>query len=192
MASVSEAENDPFDTILSLEDKFYEDGFQLGYKDGERVGLVEGRCFGLEKGFEKFLLMGKLHGNAAVWSARLKTQEDIVESGEDAVDQVNVTSHKFPVPNPSVAQNLRLASHLKTLYALTEMETLSTQNTEDAIAEFDDRLRRAEGKAKIIEKLTGDRRIDFNTKGSLTTVRSNGETNLEGNIEDTSILNARH
>ena len=66
-----DADSDPFDDLLSLEDKFYKEGYDLGVSDGERAGRVEGRLFGLEKGFEKYAAMGRLHGRAIIWAGRL-------------------------------------------------------------------------------------------------------------------------
>jgi hypothetical protein len=59
---------------------------------------------------------------------------------------------------PSLPKIQRLERHLKVLHVLSESESLSTENTEEAVSEFDDRLKRAEGKAKIIERLVGEGR----------------------------------
>ena len=73
--------------------------------------------------------------------------------------------------------------HIKTLHALAESESLSTENTEEAVADFDDRCKRAHAKAKIIERMAGE------VKGGLGgQVKSSGD----GSIEDVSVLNARH
>lgn len=62
---------DVFADVLNLEDRYYKEGYDLGVADGSKSGRIEGRLFGLQKGFEKFLEMGKLNGRAAVWEARL-------------------------------------------------------------------------------------------------------------------------
>merc|ERR1711977_512089 len=56
--------------------------------------------------------------------------------------------------------NQTLAKHLKVLHALAESESLSTENTEEAVSDFDDRLKRAQGKAKIIERIVGENQGD--------------------------------
>jgi hypothetical protein len=76
----------------------------------------------------------------------------------------------------------RLSKHIKTLYALAESESLSTENTEEAVSDFDDRCRRAQAKAKIIERMAGEVRGDSIGKG-----KSSGD----GCIEDVSVLNVR-
>ncbi len=42
------------------------------------------------------------------------------------------------------------------LHSLTDPLTFSTDNTEDAVADFDDRLKRAGAKAKVIERSIGE------------------------------------
>ncbi|KAK3670523.1 hypothetical protein LTR78_009627 [Recurvomyces mirabilis] len=64
-------DDDPFAPLLSLEQDYYTEGYSLGLNDGIRSGRIEGRIFGLEKGFDKFVQMGRLAGRAAVWDARL-------------------------------------------------------------------------------------------------------------------------
>ena len=73
-------EADPFDSLLSLEDKFYKEGYDLGVSDGTHAGLIEGRLFGLERGFEKYVSMGNLYGRAVIWTGRLPTTQEILVS----------------------------------------------------------------------------------------------------------------
>lgn len=139
---VTQPQHDPFDSLLSLEDQYYNQGFELGVTDGSRAGRIEGRIFGLEKGFEKFAAMGALAGRCAVWDARVPQ--------ESPSEPLAATSLK-PLP-----QNARLAKHVHTLFALTEAQSLSTENNEDSVSDFDDRFKRAEGKVKVIEKIIGE------------------------------------
>jgi len=66
----------------------------------------------------------------------------------------------FPSQLPPLPNNQRLAKHLKMLHALSESASLSTENTEEAVNDFDDRLKRAQAKEKIISKMTGDSKGD--------------------------------
>lgn len=78
-------EEDPFDSLLNLEENFYDDGYQLGVADGSRAGRIEGRAFGLEKGFEKFLPMGILHGRSTVWAGRLANHQGQRQGANGAI-----------------------------------------------------------------------------------------------------------
>ena len=207
-----DADSDPFDDLFSLEDKFYKEGYDLGVSDGERAGLVEGRLFGLEKGFEKYAAMGKLHGRAIIWAGRLpeiKSQAYVESKGgekKSATTGIETLSTQGEEDEPtmhgasckvhSLPANPRLESHIRTLYALTEPGSLSTENNEDSVSDFDDRLKRAEGKTKIIERLTGEVISGDMSESSLgeQSALQNARTKKKGDggIEDISSLHARH
>jgi len=183
-------EEDPFDGLLGLEDQFYNEGYQLGIADGKEAGKIEGRVFGLEKGYEKYIEMGKLHGRSLVWAARLPQKKTAEGSGNSAGSVVQEQALPNQDENatigslPALSKNPRLEKHIKVLYALVELDTLSTENTEDSVSDFDDRLKRAQGKIKIIEKLVGEEPL---MEGASGQAGSGG-----GNIEDVDILKARH
>ena len=199
-------EEDPFDTLLSLEDGFYKEGYDLGVSDGDRAGLVEGRLFGFEKGFEKYAAMGKLHGRAAVWAGRVPRSDsnyaipethDVKGIERDQREDLPSLEKAVERHAPRLSANARLETHVRTLYALTELGSLSTENNEDSVSDFDDRLKRAEGKVRILEKLTGEtthegtaERALFNDFQALPMDFTNNKG--DGSIEDVSSLHARH
>lgn len=181
--SVTAMESDPFDDLLGLEDKFYTDGYKLGVADGATAGRIEGRVFGLEKGFEKYAEMGRLHGRSQIWNGRLPNLKKASPASAmpDAAEAAEASG--LPTALPLLPANPRLEKHLKVLYALTEPASLSTENTEESVSDFDDRLKRARGKIKIIEKVIGD---EGTGEGSVNAA-SRGQ-----NIEEVDILKARH
>ncbi|KAK4237786.1 3-oxoacyl-reductase [Achaetomium macrosporum] len=138
-ASTTSTSTDPFDTLLTLEDQFYTEGYNQGLADGAVAGRTEGRQLGLERGFQKFLESGRLQGRTIVWANRLPSNGTTSEGGV--------------VKLPPLPDNARLEKHITTLYALVEAESLSTENTDEAVNDFDDRLRRAQGRAKVIERM---------------------------------------
>ncbi|KAI1007145.1 hypothetical protein K3495_g1076 [Podosphaera aphanis] len=138
-----------FDELVDLEQQFYDSGFQQGLADGKVAGLREGRTFGLERGFEKYAESGRLYGRSLVWANQMVLAQNAPTS---EVDQESQASAKLK-PLPS---GRRLSKHLKVLHALVEPETLSIQNTEESVSDFDDRLKRAQAKAKMVEKLIGE------------------------------------
>lgn len=195
-------DEDPFDGVLGLEDTFYDEGYKLGEADGKRAGHVEGRLFGLEKGFEKFVEMGRLHGRSIVWASRhphMREQHPHITPFEHGpnVEETDPRPKSTATADrllPCLPDNLRLERHLRTFHALVELESLSTQNAEDGVAEFDDRLKRANGKAKIIEKSIGEESegepIEDGAPRPIAPASSKNQG--EGSIEDISILQARH
>jgi hypothetical protein len=201
---------DPFDSLLTLEDTLYTSAYAQGVQDGARAGRIEGRIFGLEKGFEKFAAMGVLHGRACVWGSRLpltslpaaeeSTKRPVAEQsglgngvaigglrGDADVkyeydtglaDALSSTSNSQPLVAPfssgattatekkneehkstilpPLPENARLARNIHLLHGLTDPLTFSTSNTEDDVADFDDRFKRASAKTKIIERTIGE------------------------------------
>jgi hypothetical protein len=163
---------DTFDEVLGLEEQYYTDGYAQGLADGGRAGQIEGRTFGLEKGFEKYLESGRLHGKSLIWASRLShlQEKSLNSEGERHVKL------------PSFSENVRLAKHVKILHALAESDTLSTENTEESVSDFDDRLKRAQAKAKMIDRMAGEGRASDEAKRS----------SKDRSIEDISVVNARH
>lgn len=180
---MAEAE-DPFDRLLGLEDEFYKEGFDVGVKDGKRAGMIDGRLFGLENGFQKYVAMGRLHGRARVWAGRMSQSDQKPDPIENTLDE-NISQGNDDFVTR--LDNPRLKTHVRTLYALTEPSSIATENSESAVADFDDRLKRAVGKAKVIKKLTGELDQDYNEHP-----RKDAKAKGDGEIEDTSVLNARH
>lgn len=220
-----EMEEDPFDSLLNLEEKFYDDGYQLGVADGSRAGRIEGRAFGLEKAFEKFLPMGVLHGRSTVWAGRLpnhqgqrhrpdeantkeqprqsiEPEHEVSNTGDQSIPQTSENEQILAADSspesrlPTLPDNPRLEKHIQTLYALVEAASLSTENTEEAVSDFDDRFKRATAKAKIIERLIGEVNHRSN-QGSVSDAQLDGhqrekkqenKSGGDGSIEDISSL----
>lgn len=154
--TIAMADDDPFGDLLNLEDQFYQDGYKQGQADGDRAGRIEGRSLGLEKGYQKFLESGRLHGKAIVWANRLpglagRSPSESQQQEEDSSAGKTQQPSLLPLPN-----NARLKKNVTALFALTEPDSLSTDNTDESVSDFDDRLKRAEGKAKVIEKMLGE------------------------------------
>jgi hypothetical protein len=177
--------NDTFDEILGLEEKFYDDGYRQGLADGIVAGRIEGRKFGLEKGFEKYVESARLHGKSVIWANRIPQLKDSAtkktqEVQEKKLEQVLAGQSTTFSPLPSLPNNQRLIKHLQVLYALAESDSLSTENTEEAVSDFDDRLKRAQAKAKIVERMVGETQKETGQSGEIA-------PRGDANIEDASI-----
>jgi len=182
-------DEDLFGDILNLEDNYYQDGHRLGVEDGSRAGRIEGRTFGLEKGFDKFFEMGKLHGKSQIWTARLHSSEAPSGENEKSAQVGSITNIEGASTVKKLPDNARLEKHIRTLFALTELESLSTSNDEDDVSEFDDRFKRAVSKAKVIENIIGEQNGDAeSSQGQKSTerkgVKLSRAATAEKNIED--------
>lgn len=153
----SPSQEDPFDTLLTLESQYHAEGRTLGIAEGSVSGRIEGRVFGLEKSFEKFIELGRLGGRAAVWNARLPDHG--TGSSVSSPQQLEVSKDE---PDPSKLGLLpgsgseRLVRHVRRLVELTDAEDVSRENSEEGVQDFDDRLREAKAKAVLIERLVGE------------------------------------
>lgn len=161
------------DSLLTLEDSLYANAYSRGVSDGALAGRIEGRIFGLEKGFEKFAALGELHGRSVVWASRV-----LEKSNSGQVE-------KHPKKELStMTKNPRLINNVTLLHSLTDPETFSTDNTEEAVADFDDRFKRAGAKAKVIERILGEGNASHGP--SVTSPRASpargktGNMNIEG------------
>jgi len=175
---------DPFEEVFNLEDQFFREGYKQGYDDGAKAGRVEGRSFGLEKGFEKFVEAGRLQGRAGVWGSRLEKSKP-KETSSDAVSD----SWTADIPRlgklPQLPRNAKLEKNITSMYSLVEPDTLSTENTDEAVADFDDRLRRAQGRARVIAKAIGEPTEPFNAREAADRSRRG-----DGSIEDNALRQA--
>lgn len=172
--------SDPFEQILDLEDTFYQEGYDAGLADGEHAGLVEGKVFGIEKGYEKALELGRIHGRGLVWQSRLHPEQsakssstpvDKDQSPEGILGQT-LKSSKLP-------KNSRLVKHIEGLISIFEDKSTALDNSDDSVAEFDDRLSKAQARAKVIAAIVGEQ-----WKSEVV--------NTNTGIEDAEGLNARH
>ncbi|OLN86429.1 putative ORAOV1 family protein [Colletotrichum chlorophyti] len=142
--------SDPFDDILTLEDQFFSEGYRQGTEDGVQAGKIEGRSVGLAKGYEKFLESGRIHGRSVVWANRLSLPQKTAADTSPGEQQQKTCSL------PPLPPNARLEKNVTAAFALLEPDTLSKENSDDAVNDFDDRFKRAQGKVKIIERMTGE------------------------------------
>lgn len=186
-----EANVDPLDDLLTLEDALYTSAYQLGVSDGARAGRIEGRIFGLEKGFEKFAGLGMLHARACVWGARLPSSQVRPQStagtGKGVERDLEKKKEDGLQPLPG---NPRLEKHVQMLHGLTDPLTFATENTDEAVADFDDRFKRAGAKAKVIERIIGETDSSSSpshgeeAKGQGRRVNVAGQGKKEDSIED--------
>lgn len=189
--SPTTTEDDLFDDVLNLEEQYYQEGYAEGLRDGVEAGKIEGRSVGLKSGFEKFLEAGRLQGRALVWANRLPGL--MADDADSKTTPLSASTTSAPEGDSSVfravettaslprlpASNARLEKNVVTLYGLLEPGTLSTQNDDEAVNDFDSRLKGAQGKAKIIDRAIGEKVPTSDAAGGqgLSTAK-------EANIED--------
>ncbi|EEY14510.1 conserved hypothetical protein [Verticillium alfalfae VaMs.102] len=153
---------------MNLEERFYDEGYTQGTKDGDRAGKIEGRSVGLANGYDKFLESGRLYGKSLVWANRLQVRtpssaevEGAVAASTPAGPASTTVKNSTGAQNkcllpPLPSTNSRLEKNIIVAHALVEPDTLSTENNDDAVNDFDDRVKKAQGKVKVIERMLGE------------------------------------
>jgi hypothetical protein len=173
------------DSLLDLEEQFYQEGYDLGTADGTEAGYTEGSVFAVEKGFEKFVEMGRLYGKALVWAQRLTKVSHDQSTSESDILGPSACREMPTLP----AHSARLTRNLQTLLELVDPASLDMSNTEDAVNDADERLKGAAMKAKLIQRAMGEREEMLGARADAKEMSASGDGS--GSIEDISSLNVR-
>ncbi|PGH03865.1 hypothetical protein GX51_03853 [Blastomyces parvus] len=138
-----------------------------------------------------------LPDTSAASSTSSSSKAQGADRDNDKVDSLNLGSTHTPAPLlpalPPLPRNSRLEKHIASLLSLVDPLALSMENSEDAVEDFDERLKKALAKVKLIERILGEQN---SSDGS--SVSNNKNNSREGNrpvdgdsIEDFGTLPAR-
>jgi len=188
--------DDILDSVLGLEDAAYQAGFEEGKADGAEAGYTEGRTFGFEQGYQKALEMGKLYGRALMLDACIANPNLISNQTANPshigraiantliADPKNHHAASDTLKAPILSDNPRLKKHIDLLLKLTNPDTLPTENSDEAVEEFDDRMKKAVAKAKVIDRMIAGP-YNLTISGQATETQSQPAAG-SGNIEELS------
>ncbi|KAG7092481.1 hypothetical protein E1B28_008833 [Marasmius oreades] len=95
-------DNFDLESLVHLEQIFYDSGYQEGHAHGRIHGLIEGRALGREKGFEMWEELGFYEGFALLWKSVsiLQGRED--DRALNHIKHLLTLISEFPRANPSV------------------------------------------------------------------------------------------
>ncbi|KAK2731038.1 hypothetical protein FQN57_003710 [Myotisia sp. PD_48] len=177
--------------VLDLEEEYYTEGYILGTRDGKMAGDKEGSIFAVVTAFEKAQLMGRLYGKGIVWAQYLQDQykppinlnssrhhwdgdgcEHEIRRSATTVELLIIIGQIHGLQLSLSPRNLRLEKHISAFLVLVNPLTLALHNTEEEVSQFDQRLKKAVIKAKIIERMLGEQ-SDYSTHDEP------GESNIE-------------
>ncbi|OOG01197.1 hypothetical protein ASPCADRAFT_402074 [Aspergillus carbonarius ITEM 5010] len=197
-------ESNLLESLLDLEESFYREGYGLGVADGAHTGYTEGSVFAVEKGFEKFVELGRLYGKALVWTQRLADSQPYKNFDPAGLDKGPPSSSLLASDkpdgfsmDPAICQEMsrfpsssRLAKNIDTLLELVDPASLPMVNTEEAVNDVDERMKGAAIKAKLIQRALGEREDNSDIHPDAKELPTSGDGT--GSIEDISSLNIRH
>ncbi|KAH8836057.1 DUF1715-domain-containing protein [Flagelloscypha sp. PMI_526] len=89
------------DSLVHLEQTFYDAGFKDGFDHGRIHGLIEGRALGREKGFEMWEELGFYEGFAKTWIQILQKQGRATDRAYTHASHLMESISQFPRANPS-------------------------------------------------------------------------------------------
>ncbi|KIM35588.1 hypothetical protein M413DRAFT_449638 [Hebeloma cylindrosporum] len=92
------------ESLVNVEQTFYDEGYQNGFSHGRIHGLIEGRALGREKGFEMWEELGFYEGFAKTWMAVLVKQGKSDERASQHIRYLLDTISHFPRVNPSASE----------------------------------------------------------------------------------------
>ncbi|KAF8346067.1 hypothetical protein F5887DRAFT_121745 [Amanita rubescens] len=94
---------DDFDleSLVHVEQSFYDSGYKDGFAHGRIHGLIEGRALGREKGFEMWEELGFYQGFALMWEAIYKQQSRSEDRATNHIKHLLNLISQFPRVNPS-------------------------------------------------------------------------------------------
>jgi hypothetical protein len=136
--------NNPLIIQWLISRSLYQEGYALGFTDGEQAGRIEGRTFGLERGFDKFLELGRLQGRCSVWKARIKSP-----ASPDTTSEATNTVRNYQITNPRAQKQIELLSLLLT--------NPPFKNNEESVEEVEETLKKGRGKGKVLMNMLGEK-----------------------------------
>ncbi|KAL2157633.1 hypothetical protein VTH06DRAFT_5114 [Thermothelomyces fergusii] len=143
-------------------------GLERGFQKFAEAGRMQGRAIvwanrlrlgqeppGRGRGAHHQQHRRRHDGTAGPGAGGPRARDEAARTGKGRAEKEEEEERTAPAL-PPLPDNPRLRRHVTTLYALAETESLSTENTDEAVDDFDDRLRRAQGRLKVIERMTGE------------------------------------
>ncbi|KAF8640989.1 hypothetical protein AX17_000634 [Amanita inopinata Kibby_2008] len=104
-ARVLMADEFDLESLVHVEETFYDVGYQDGFAHGRIHGLIEGRALGREKGFEMWEELGFYEGFALMWAAIYKQQGRVDDRATNHVKHLLELISQFPRVNPSAVDS---------------------------------------------------------------------------------------
>jgi len=93
------------ESLVHLEQTFYDVGHEDGFAHGRIHGLIEGRALGREKGFEMWEELGFYEGFALMWQAIYANQGRDNERAAHHIKHLLDLIKQFPRVNPSASDS---------------------------------------------------------------------------------------
>jgi len=140
-------------------------GLEKGFEKFASLGVLHGRSvvWGARLPSQKLDLDAGVAESKGVENVRNEAKrEGGIEVGTDqnsgiggeTIEEANAQeAEKLQCVLPPLPSLPRLPPHITLLHSLTDLTTFSTENSEEAVADLDDRFKRGQSRAKLVELL---------------------------------------
>lgn len=133
------------DGILDVEDEFYAQGYQEGQDQSIKEQFVEGKIYGLQTGFQRFLVIGYIRGLLEDWK-RLENP-----SISTHLDQLEKLVANIPTSNGDKEVEIYEKAVIKARNKVRVVATITKTN--DKILNLDNLIKEVGGTLQVSENL---------------------------------------
>ncbi|GEQ71876.1 hypothetical protein JCM33374_g5562 [Metschnikowia sp. JCM 33374] len=136
------------DAALDLEETFYEKGFQEGHDHSVREQFLEGKIYGLQTGFQRFIIVGYLQGLLEEWSKPEQSQSTSLKTHLEQLRRF-LTEISFSNDDHAVAQYEKSITSARNKARVIAAIT----KTSDKISRLDGLIKEIGGNLQVSEDL---------------------------------------
>lgn len=133
------------DDVLNLEEEFYSKGYQEGQEKTASEQFLEGKVYGLQTGFQRFLVVGYIKGLVDEWE---KLPEKAV--------QLHLKQLRSYVDDMSVSNDDKAVEQYekKVLLARNKVRVIANiTKTSDKVAKLDSLIKEVTGSLQVAENM---------------------------------------
>ncbi|KAG7750984.1 hypothetical protein KL912_000117 [Ogataea haglerorum] len=139
-----------FDSLLNLENQYYQEGFLEGQLEGSKQQFLEGKQIGIQTGFQRLLVLGQYKALVAIW----------IDQTQQKIDAGAITDDKGkPRQFSKLLQSLtELQMLIDTLF---ENGRAQVTNNDSDVEKYENVLKRARAKMRSVCPIFGENYNDI-------------------------------
>ncbi|ODV85502.1 hypothetical protein CANARDRAFT_23035 [[Candida] arabinofermentans NRRL YB-2248] len=152
-----------FDSVLNLEDQYYNEGFNEGQLEGSMKQFHEGKELGIQTGYQRLLIIGQLRTLVNYWIEKIdrliesNTMGTESSSSDLSVSVVSVSVKKPKRDNHKVKKTLDGLKML--LDSLYDNDKINLTNSDEDVQTYETILKKARAKVRSLSTVLGDEEL---------------------------------
>ncbi|PVH17258.1 uncharacterized protein CXQ87_000142 [Candidozyma duobushaemuli] len=133
------------DGVLDLEEKYYEEGYTEGQDQSVKDNHLEGKAYGLQTGFQRFLVVGYIQGLIEIWS------KDDSKAVQNHLKQLKELVSDIPTTNGDKEVELYEQAIVKARNKVRVLGTIT--KTSEKVTKLDSLLKEVGGQLQVSENV---------------------------------------